>query len=161
MMLTLKRFKTMADCYGADLRRWPESIRQDAQALINSSLEAAAILSEAQGLDEAMTSASLRDDANLWLPSDQNAALARLRSTVAAQLSAAPKFRSVSLQSAMTLFERIGWAARPRLGWAGLAASSVVAIVAGLLIGSAYDMPSRSGGLLALLQPMPIEISAD
>jgi hypothetical protein len=160
-MLTLKRFKAMADCYGADLRRWPESMRKDAETLIANSQEANTLLAEAREFDEAIRSASLHEDASLWLPGEQDAALARLRSGVAAQLSVVPGSRSVNFRSYMTFFEGLDWMAGPRLGWAGLAASSVVAVVAGLLIGSAYDMPSGSGGLLAMLQPVPIEILAD
>jgi hypothetical protein len=33
-MLTLRRFRTMADSYGADLLRWPDGARAEAQALL-------------------------------------------------------------------------------------------------------------------------------
>ncbi|HEY1073742.1 hypothetical protein, partial [Brevundimonas sp.] len=68
MTMTYERFETLADAYGGDLRRWPETEREAARALLDSDPRAAALLAEADGLDalldaapRAVVSADLRD----------------------------------------------------------------------------------------------------
>ena len=81
-MLTLRRFRTMADSYGADLLRWPDGARAEAQALLKASPAARALLDEARTLDDAIEAAGASEDAVLWEPDGQDAAMARLRSGV-------------------------------------------------------------------------------
>ena len=88
-MLTLRRFRTMADSYGADLLRWPDGARAEAQALLNASPAARALLDEARTLDHAIEAAGASEDAVLWeLLTGQDAAMARLRSGVEARIAA-------------------------------------------------------------------------
>ncbi|MCL2452217.1 MAG: hypothetical protein FWD08_00970 [Alphaproteobacteria bacterium] len=161
VMLTLERFTMLADSYGADLGRWPESLRDQAELLLANSSQAREILSEAGKLDEAMARASLREGAALWNPGDQDAALARLRSSVAAQISSSSTLRNQSSAITLTFLTEIRSVFAPRIGWIGIVGSSGFAVIAGLLIGFAYHSPSPSDGLLAMLQPTPIEILAD
>ena len=101
-MLTLRRFRTMADSYGADLLRWPDGARAEAQALLKASPAARALLDEARTLDDAIEAAGASEDAVLWEPDGQDAALARLRSGVEARIVASAERRPT--------FRRTGWA---------------------------------------------------
>ncbi len=159
-MLTLKQFTAMLDSYGADPRRWPANMRVEAQALLDRSDEARRSLADARCLDEGIISASAREEAELWQPGDQDAALARLRSGVAARIASTSYQRS-GRRSAWTLFEDMQWVFSPRLAWVGVGASSSLAVVAGLLIGAAFGAPSTSDNLMTMLQPDPIQILAD
>src|SRR5580692_7935829 len=86
-MLTLSRFTALVDSYGAELNRWPEAVRAEAQALAESSPQARALLAAARVLDATIATARASHDASLWPPGDQAAALARLRSGVAARIA--------------------------------------------------------------------------
>lgn len=158
-MLTLKQFAAMLDSYGADPQRWPENLRAEAQALLDRSDEARRTLADAVALDDALRSAAAREEAELWQPGDQDAALARLRSGVAARI-ASTSYQRPQRGSAWTLFD-MRWVFSPRLAWVGVGASGSLAVVVGLLIGSAYSMPSTSDNLMTMLQPDPIQILAD
>lgn len=139
-MMTPRRFRALADSYGAGLHRWPAAERAAAQALLASSAPARAILAEAAALDAALA-------ANAE-PAPTEAALARLRAGVQARLDqhALPSLQPV----------RAGWGWP---GWLSIAAGGG-AIAAGLLIGlwgaPASASASASGDVLALLQPEPI-----
>ena len=87
-MLTLERFKSLADSYGASLERWPEEIRKEAESLLSNSQAARAILADAQSLDEAIEATSDAEEARAWPSAETEAALARLRSRVASRLDA-------------------------------------------------------------------------
>ena len=153
-MLTLKRFKTMTDSYGADLLRWPEQERAAAQTFLEGSTEARALLADARMLDEALARA--RQSAAHRLNRHEDAALARLRSGVAARIAAAGGRSRVSLlERALSITTR-GALSTPS-GWAGLATAGGLAVVAGLVIGSLYTPPGASDALLTLLQPAPID----
>jgi hypothetical protein len=155
-MLTLKRFKKMTDSYGADLLRWPERERAAAQTLLEGSAEARALLADARMLDEALAVASTRQIAAHRRNNHEDAALARLRSGVAARIAAASGRSRVSLlERALSITIR---AALPTpLGWAGLATAGSLAVVAGLVVGSMYTPPGAADVLLTLLQPAPID----
>jgi len=86
-MLTLKRFEALTDSYGAEPERWPDDVRADAEALLRVSPEAQQLLAEARELDEGIDAARKRADAASWTPSEEAAALARLRAGVAARLA--------------------------------------------------------------------------
>jgi hypothetical protein len=155
-MLTLRRFRAMADSYGADLRRWPEEVREEARALLNASPEARALLGAAQALDDVIEGASRHETAARRERGGPDAALARLRSRVAARIAA-----SADLRSGWALPQAPGAAPSRRLRWAGIAAGSGLAIVAGLLIGALSAPAPASDTLLPMLQPAPIHFLAD
>ncbi|WP_020176486.1 hypothetical protein [Methyloferula stellata] len=159
-MLTLKQFTAMLDSYGADPQRWPENLRAEAEALLDRSEQARRSLADALALDDAMRSASAREEAKLWQPGDQDAALARLRSGVAARI-ASTSYQRPNRSLAWTLFGGMQSVFSPRLAWVGVGASGGIAVVAGLLIGAAYSAPSASDNLMTMLQPDPIQILAD
>jgi hypothetical protein len=151
-MMTLRRFQRMADSYGAALQRWPDASRAAAEALLQVSAEARRLLAEARALDEMLQAASTRNDAARWSRGGQAAALARLRSGVAARI-AAPMPRQPSAERPLGQTLRAMFAHRR---WVGMATGSGFAVVAGLVIGSLYapapveaPMPS---GLLHILE---------
>jgi hypothetical protein len=151
-MLTLRRFRAMAESYGADLQRWPDALRSEAQALARGSAEARAVLDEARALDEAVAAAGAREDtALLWQPGAQDAALARLRSGVAGRIGHRPADRHFGWRLAIA-----GWRGAPELRWIGLATGGGAAILAGLLIGAMYASPPASDSTLATLLPGPL-----
>jgi hypothetical protein len=161
-MLTLKQFTAMADSYGADLRRWPENMRADAEALLASSGQARLILSDALRLDEAITAAGAHEDAELLNSGEADAALARLRSGVAFRIAALSASRRAGRRHDWrALRDSIQWESLPRPAWLGVAASCCIAIAAGLLIGAAYSAQSVPDNLFTMLQPSPIQILAD
>lgn len=153
-MLTLRRFTALAESYGAELLRWPPEARGEAAALLRSSAAARAILDEARVLDEAIAAAGRREDAALWRPGEQDAALARLRSGVAARIAASPRRRPTGRLA--------GWAPSSAvLGWIGMAAGGGLVVAAGLFIGALSATAPTPDSVLTILQPAPIHILAD
>ncbi len=151
-MLSLKRFKTLAESYGGELGRWPEAFRADAEMLLNTSPEACRFLGEARSLDDAISAASSHEAATLWLPGEENAALARLRSGIAARLPA-------QLPAGRAWPREIGWMLFGNVARLGMAGGCAVAVVAGLLIGS-MDQPAPAN-VLTMLQPDALPVQAD
>lgn len=155
-MMTLRRFKALADSYGADLQRWPERVRPKARALLDSSPEAQEIIARARELDEAIGAASAARSESLWSGDRPEAALVRLRNAVAAQISPA----NPATTSGRTSIRTVRTTPR-RLGWISLATAASVAIVAGVALGIFYSQGASNQDLLALLQPSPIQLLAD
>jgi len=147
-MLTLRRFRRMAEIYGADLRRWPDKVRADAQALRTVSPQARAILGDARVLDEAIEAAGARENAMLRQPGESDTALARVRAGVAARIAASGA-------------RRPSWAPPWQLWWLGMAAGSGLAVAVGLLLGATVGSEPAADDLLAMLQPAPIHMLAD
>jgi hypothetical protein len=162
-MLTLRRFKALVDSYGADLQRWPPQVRGDAQALLGASLEARELLAEARRLDAAIE-ANARDDAALWQRREE-AALARLRSGVAARIASPARpstaWRAATIWRAEDVLAAIGRALVLNPGRFGIAAGCAIAVVAGLLIGGLYASTPAADSLLSMLDPAPIHLLAD
>lgn len=155
-MMTLKRFKSLADSYGADLQRWPERVRPQARALLDSSPEAQEIIARAGELDAAITAAAAARSESLWSGDRPEAALVRLRNGVASQINPANSAMTPGRSSIRTVRRT-----PRRLGWIGLATAASVAIVAGFALGILYSQGPSSQDLLALLQPSPIQLLAD
>jgi len=57
-MMTLERFKSLIEAYGADPARWPEAERSDAVGFVEASADARRILEEAALLDRVIDLAS-------------------------------------------------------------------------------------------------------
>lgn len=55
--MDMTRFEELADAWGGDLRRWPESVRGEAAAFAEANPQAAAILAEAAALDNVLAGA--------------------------------------------------------------------------------------------------------
>jgi hypothetical protein len=172
-VLTIARLEELAAVYGADLHRWPEESRHEAQALLNTSAEARAILAEARLLDMALGAATKFDDATLWKSRDQPVALERLRAGVSARIGEstsrprpalfgprAPR-RARKRTQEQRLRERgmgsMGLFGFGRLGVAGI---GVAAVVAGLFIGAGYTPPATPDDLLSAMQLTPIYVLA-
>lgn len=151
-MLTLRRFRTIADSYGADLKRWPKEAQADAQSLLEASPQARDILKRARKIDDAIEASARHEDAMLWRPGEQDAALARLRTAVAARTAAQATHRPMVWTE---------WAFRLFAGWVPVTLSGGVAIMAGLFIGTMYDSTPASDSLLTMLQVVPLHILAD
>ena len=181
-MLTLKRFKALTDSYGADPRRWPEAVRGDAEVLLRLSPEARRMLASARELDEAINATS--DPEDTLPPSEEKAAMLRLRAGVAARLAEAASHEAVGREVAppapmRSTARRGNIAARRRLGWlrsgmspftqwptfvrvAGMAAAGGLIVAAGLLLGSMDATgPTAQVDVLAMLQPSPLPFLAD
>jgi len=141
-MLTLKRFVALAASYGADLGRWPEDMRDEADALLAASPEARMLLEEARTLDKALVGPAV------WQHGEQEAALVRLRNGVEARIAggAVP-------EPARRPPRRL------HLRWLGMATGSGLAIAAGLAIG-VLDVPAASSPDIVqmMFQPAPIDI---
>jgi len=151
-MLTLKRFGTLAGSYGGDLQRWPRQLRDEAQALLNVSAAARAIFDDARALDDAIAAASALEGATGRQP-DEQAALARLRSGVAARISAPIATRKPGRWPSLAeVFTRLRSMPFPAMG-----AAVAGAVLAGLLVGAiSVSEPAADSVLAALLQPAPI-----
>lgn len=121
--MTIERLKTLAQAYGADLRRWPASERPFAESLIAADLAARAALDEAAALD-ALLAASPAP-----LPSAQ---------LTARVLAAAPKPRAARTH-------------RGRLAWllgAGWTAAACAGVVAGLGLTTHLTADARADAVL-------------
>lgn len=157
-MLTLERFRSLADSYGASLERWPEEIRKEAESLLSHSQAARAILTDAQSLDEAIEAAGDAEEARAWPPAEADAALVRLRSRVANRLAAEVPAKSGLIRRWLLSHRALFPFAHP--GWGGMVMGGALAIVAGLLTGMLYaSAPPRD--VLALLEPAPLQIFSD
>jgi hypothetical protein len=158
-MLTLRKFKALAESYGAELQRWPEETRGEAKALLESSPQAMALLREAWELDEVISAARDREAAERWPAGEEEAALARLRSGVAAQIASSRRGRRVRGSG----FGWGGWAGvhaavNAHIEVVGLTLGSGLSIVAGGMIGLMYGATPVSDSLLTVLQAAPLHI---
>jgi hypothetical protein len=153
-MMTLGRFRALAESYGAALPRWPAELRGEAEALLRASAAARALLAEARTVDETIAAAGRREDAALWPPGAREAALARLRSGVAARIGPSPP--------RWPMGRLAGWApSSAALGWVGLAAGGGLAVAAGLVIGAMSAAGPAPDAVLAILQASPIHVLAN
>lgn len=159
-MLPLKRFASLANSYGADLERWPAETQVGARELLDASPEARAILAAVRAEDRAIGAARHREEGGLWHPGDQDAALARLRSGVAAQIAPTPATRPRRAWRGWSLTSVRDWLL-PQLGSLGFATTVSVAVVAGLLIGSLPEAAPAPVSILAAFQATPLHILAD
>lgn len=149
-MMTLERLRTLADSYGADLQRWPEQLRPQARALLESSAEARDIIATARELDDAIVAASAARSDSIWSADRPEAALARLRNDVAARIRPAAAAGAIGLRKVPR-----------RVGWLSLATAASLAIVAGVALGSRYSPATPQQDVLALLQPAPVQLLND
>ena len=154
-MMSLKRFRAMADSYGADLRRWPAERRTEAQALLDGSAQARAILDEARALDQAIEAAGRYEADRLGIAGEEDAALARLRAVVRARLAAPASPRRPAALGAWLQDAMVG-----QRSWFGMAAGGI-AVIAGLMIGSMDLTPPAQDNLLSMLEPAPIAVLAE
>ena len=157
-MMTLKRFRKLAESYGGDLLRWPHQLRPQARALLESSAEARGIMARARELDEAIEAAGSARSENVWSGDRPEAALVRLRNTVAARTGAAGASAARTSGQAPV---RVARSIPGRVRWIGLATAAGVAIVAGVTLGIAYAPAGTHPDLLAALQPEPIQLLND
>jgi len=167
-MMTLRRFRTLADSYGADLRRWPERARRQALTLLDSSAEAQAIIGRAGELDEAIAAAGTARLERLWRGESTATALHRLHDNVAAHIgpssSEAASARDQMRPGAPERNRSPAIRYQPRrVGWVGLATAAGVAVLAGLALGILYSPspPAAQEDLTALLQPAPLQVLTD
>jgi hypothetical protein len=153
-MMTLKRFRRLAASYGADLRRWPERLRSQAGTFLESSMEAREIMADAKVLDEAIGAAGNARTERLW-SGESDAALLRLRNSVAARIGAAgaPAAGAADEIPARRVPRSPG-----RARWIGLATAASLAILAGVVLGIVYSPSASRQDLLAVLQPEPIQL---
>jgi hypothetical protein len=146
-MLTLERFAELAASYGADFDRWPDELRDEAEAFVAGSSEARARLAEARALDGILAAAGVGLDEAEW----QKAALARLRLGVEAEIAGMRGPAREASRLALPL----------RFNWLGMATGSGIAVAAGLAIGLLY-MPTSSPDIVQMMfQPAPIDILAE
>jgi len=150
-MLTIKRFKALADSYGGRLERWPAEVRGEAETVLKSSPQARQILSEASALDEAMEAARRHDDESRWAPGQADAALARLRAGVSTRLA-----MSSARAKPSKLSDRMSWLFFPKLGSIAVAMGCGCTVLAGLFIGF-MDAPVQSN-FLTMLQPDVLQV---
>ena len=160
-MLTLRQFKALVDSYGADWRRWPDNVREQAQALAERSAKARSWLAQARELDAAIAAARAEDGAESAERVAADAALAHLRRRVSARIASTAqqsgKFRAPWIAAAMAAMRSpdLGLA---QVGSLGLAA---IAVIAGLLLGGLSLSAPASEALLSMLEPSPIHFLAD
>jgi hypothetical protein len=160
-MLTLERFKSLADSYGASLERWPGETRQEARALLSNSPAAQAILAQAQLLDDAIATAVGKEDSRTWPPEQATAALGRLRSRVAARLIDQEETRSTAGIRRWLLSRRSLLTLCAQPGWGGMLTGGALAIAAGLVTGLLYASSPPPRNMLLLLEPTPLQIFSD
>lgn len=138
--MDMARFETLADAYGADLRRWPASERATAEVLLASEPKAKACLVAAEAIDDLLAIAPPAPSATLR----------------AAIIASAPKPRR-------SLFEGMGfW-----LSGAGLAAAGVAGILVGAAASNAVVHEVQTESVLAEVLPetsveiLPLSRSAE
>lgn len=140
-MMTLKQFRYLSDCYGADLYRWPQADRGSAEMLLAASPQARNILLEQEGVDAIVAHAfdvQQREHVARSADEDTHAALARLRAGVAGRIAAQNDTRART---------HGGWrisSARPALPlvWATTMDNVIALRRAGLVFGCAFTVAS-------------------
>lgn len=158
-MVTLRRFAILAESYGADLARWPEETRADAERLVLSSVDARRILAAAELLDRSLDAASEAEDRALWHGTEADATLARLRIHVAGAIAApAPPARRFGGDGWLSL--GVGSATLGRLEWFGMATGGGLAVAGGLLLGYLTVSAGSTETVMTLLQPGPLHLFA-
>jgi|SRR6185312_12213306 len=158
-MMTLRRFRTLADSYGADLQRWPQRLRGQALALLDSSAEARAVISRAKELDDAIAAAGAARLERLRGGESADAALHRLQKNVSARIRRPPSGGVIALDG---MRPRAASRYRPRPAeWIGLATAASLAVIAGLALGILYSPSAPQEDLTALLQPAPLQVLTD
>lgn len=159
-MMTLKRFRTLADSYGGDLQRWPERVRPQARALLDTAAEARQIIVRTRELDEAIAAAEAARSERVWSGDRANAALVRLRNSVATRI--APTIPATAATTRAVPLLRTPFGAPRRVRWISLATAASIAILAGLVLGIRYSPTApEQDDLSALLQPSPIQLHTD
>lgn len=158
-MMTLRRFRVLADSYGADLQRWPERLRGQALAVLESSAEARSAMARARELDEAIAAAGAARDAQVWAGESPDRALHRLQSHVSTRTRNA--VFGASRAARVTELRAAGSGPPQRAGWFGLATAAGLAILAGLALGILYSPSAPPQDLTALLQPAPLQLLTD
>lgn len=154
-MMTLKRFRTLADSYGADFQRWPERLRPQACRFLESSAAAQEIMARAGELDRAIVAAGVAHRESVWSGDRPDAALVRLRNSVGARIrltdpGADITARAISVRTVRNTSQR--------LGWFSLATAASVAVLAGVMLGIRYSPAPPQQDVLALLQPAPVQL---
>jgi hypothetical protein len=166
-MMTLRRFRILADSYGAELRRWPERLRPQAQALLQSSKEARAIIAHTRELDEAIAAAGAARDVGIWRGAAADSALHRLRTNVTTRIGAiaAAHVSAASIPTTAaarrTDFHSSYGAPSRRIRWVSLATAASIAVVVGFVIGVLNGPTTPTQELTALLQPAPLQLLSD
>jgi hypothetical protein len=157
-MLTLRRFRALADSYGGDLQRWPQEERDAAQALLNISPQAHALLDEARALDHVIAEAGRRSNAMAQrIGEDDGAAMARLRSGVAARIAISVQEQHPARRHFVRASSgRMNGVTATHFTWIGLTAASSLVVTAGFLIGALYAPEPPSDAVLGMLQPIHI-----
>lgn len=156
-MMTLRRFRTLADSYGADLQRWPEPLRAQARALLDTSAQAQALMARARELDQAIAAAGAAREARIWVRSRADAALHRLRADVSNRIRQSTSART----PAPGIDSRAARYPHLRAGWVGFATAAGLAVVAGLALGILFSPAAPPQDLTALLQPAPLQLLTD
>lgn len=166
-MMTLRRFRILAGSYGAELQRWPERLRPQAQALLATSTEARVIIARARELDEAIAAAGAARDTGIWRGAGADSALQRLRANVTARVGAIAAADASEAPIAATTaasrsdFHAPNRAPSRRTRWLSLATAASIAVIVGFVIGVVYSPTTPTQELTALLQPAPLQLLAD
>jgi hypothetical protein len=148
--MTLERFRTLANSYGAELRRWPAEERGQAETLLRSSEAARAILNGARTGDDLLGIAPAGNEPAAS-PADETA-VERLRVGIWARIEASA---TRSSEAPTRAFAR--WLSWPQFRWATLAVASVIAIAAGIWIGKYHESEQPASDIVVtLLQPGPL-----
>jgi len=155
--MSIKRFRSLSAAYGADLRRWPEEERRDAQLLLEASAEARAVLAEASDLDRIVAHAAEQDRAARDAE-EQAVALTRLRSHVALRIGQPTQPRIPGALRFVAALLVLARARRQGFGVMGFASLGALSIAAGLIIGWAYTPPPNSHDPILLLETAPLRI---
>ena len=152
--MKIERFTSLARSYGANSDLWPVEERGDALALLEICKAARAVLAEERLLDDALAGALKHQESPRMSPVEHDAALARLRTNVAARIARASAEPS-GFRGRFFAHVRGLW---PDLNWLGLSSGSGIAVAAGLFIGMHFPALSASGDLLSTLQVASIPI---
>ena len=156
-MLKIERFTALVRSYGANSDLWPVEERGDALALLEICKAARAVLAEERLLDDALAGALKHQESPRMSPVEHDAAVARLRTNVAARIARASAEPS-GFRGRFFAHVRGLW---PDLNWLGLSSGSGIAVAAGLFIGMHSPNLPASGDLLSTLQVASIPIFAE
>lgn len=158
-MLTLERFRALAESYGGTIARWPEATRADADALLQESAEACAALEEARRLDGMLVAIRVAHDGTVFPRAAQDAALRRLRLGVAARIAVPEAEGRDAARMENPLLVWLRRAVQLEHSSARMATACACCVAAGVLLGAMYSPGVDT--VLTMLQPEPIYAQED
>ena len=133
--MTLEQFKKLVECFGSDLRSWPDSEREEGAAMLMQTPEARAFWREAQALDHLLLE-SAPEQAEPWMVD-----------VIVERAQVMPQALTQTVHTTRPLLFLAWWPTRA----AALAGVFLLGMALGLLIPSTQPEPENQVDIVSLI----------